>query len=90
MDSRKPNIMVKCDRCGRTAFGRISIQGKTDPEGNDTRSFVLEGAVIPFTPELQVELMRRGKTAMCVGCWEGKPIPMPIKPKSKIYVGDEL
>jgi len=81
--------MVKCDRCGRTAFGRITIQGKVDDDGNDTRGFVLEGVVIPFGPALNVEMMRRGKTAMCVPCWEGKPIPMPIMPKSRVYVGDE-
>jgi len=85
-DRKRPNIMVKCDRCGRTAFGCISlIRNKETGE----QSYLLEGVVIPFTPELGVELMRRDKNAMCVPCWEGKPIPAPI-PRTKIYTGDDL
>ena len=84
---QKPNIMVLCDRCGRTAFGRIFLNGeKTDEK--DTRGYVLEGAVIPFTPGLATELMRRGVSGMCVPCWEGKPIPSPI-PKVPIYTGED-
>ena len=80
----KANIMVKCDRCGMTAMGRIFLDGK-----GEARKYVLEGAVIPFTPDLAVELMRRGMNGMCVPCWEGKPIPAPIPPRPKIYTGED-
>ncbi len=82
-------FMVECNRCGQSAIGRIMITGKVEEDGTDTRGFTLEGAVIPFTPELGVEMLRRGAAGMCVPCWEGKPIPSPIQTGPKISVAGE-
>jgi len=90
MGNGKSRFMVECGRCGRGVVGRISIAGKVQEDGTDTRGYTLDGAVIPFTPELSVELMRRGYAGMCIPCWEGKPIPSPIDDaRPKVFVGDD-